>query len=329
MTPFPHYVTLSNGLKQPLFGLGTLANKNKDELKTTIETAIDAGYRCIDTAWYYGNESLIGEILEEVFKSGKVKREDIFITSKLPPHFYEPSMAEKTVLQQLKDLRTDFIDLYLLHSPCPVKLNADGTGAEMNGEKAVPDLIPHIETWTVLEKFYNAGKFHAIGVSNFSPKQIQSLYNAAEIKPHNLQVELHIYHRQRELVELCKKLNMSVTSYATLGSSAIKGVNGNNRTGVSVEYPEHGVLGHPLVVELSKKYKKTPGQILLRHLTQLEIAVIPKSSNPQRIRENIQVFDFELTSEELKRFDEIQEDFRLFVQPPWSEHPWYPFKEGN
>ncbi|KAI6172549.1 Aldo-ket-red domain-containing protein [Aphelenchoides besseyi] len=144
MTHFAHYVTLSNGLKQPLFGLGMLANK--DELKTNIKTAIDAGYRCIGTTWYYGNESLIGEILEEIYKSGKVKREDISITSKFPPHFSEPSLIEKTVLQQLKDLRTDYIDLYLLHSLCPVKAS---TEAEMNGKQAVLDLTSHIQTWTV------------------------------------------------------------------------------------------------------------------------------------------------------------------------------------
>lgn len=156
---------------------------------------------------------------------------------------------------------------------------------------------------------------------------------------------MHIYHRQRELVDLCRTLNISVTSFATLGSPAIKGLQGNNRAGISVDYPAHGVLGHPLVLELSQKYTKTPGQvkhcwehtnylfvffqILLRHLVQLEISTIPKSSNPQRIRENIDIFNFKLTDEEMRRFDEIQEDFRLFVFPPSAKHPWYPFKEGN
>ncbi|KAI6232911.1 Aldo-ket-red domain-containing protein [Aphelenchoides fujianensis] len=325
MTPFPHYVTMSNGLRQPLAGLGTLANKDLDELRRTLNTAIDAGVRYIDTAWYYGNEAQIGEVLEEIFKSGKVKREDIFITTKLPPHRYQPAEAEK---DQLKDLRTDYVDLYLMHSPCTIKMNPDGTAAKDGEEMSL----------------YKAGKIHSLGISNFSAKQTQALYDQAEIKPHNIQatsfqffhnpllelkVELHIYHRQRELVALCKKLDITVTSYASLGSPAIKGVGGNNRNGVSVEYPEHGVLGHPLAVELAKKYGKTPGQILLRHLTQLGISVIPKSSNEERIRQNIDIFDFELTPEELKRFDDIQEDFRLFVQAPWKNHPWYPFKEGN
>jgi len=325
---FPHYVTLSNGVKQPLAGLGTLFNKDREELKNTLQVALEAGYRYIDTAWYYGNESTIGELLKEIFKKGQYKREDIFITTKLPPHRFEPAEAEKTFNQQLKDLRTDYIDLYLLHSPCTTTMNEDGT-AKMDGEQTVPDLIPHIDTWRVLEKLYKEKKARSIGISNFSPKQTQALYDQAEIKPHNTQVELHIYHRQRELVDLCKKLRISVTSFATLGSPGIKGVNGNNRAGISVDYPEHGVLGHPLAVELGKKYNKTPGQILLRHLVQLEISVIPKSSNPQRIKENIDIFDFKLTADEMERFDEIQEDFRLFVFPPSENHPWYPFKEGN
>ncbi|KAI6183502.1 alcohol dehydrogenase [Aphelenchoides bicaudatus] len=327
MSSIPH-VTLSNGVKQPLIGLGTLMNKDRDELKQTIETALDAGYRYFDTAWYYGNESLIGEIFAEIFKKGPLKREDIFVTTKLPPHRYEPREAEKTFNQQLKDLQTDYVDLYLLHSPCTTEMNEDGS-AKMKGEENVPSFLPHIETWRVLEKLYKEGKAKSIGISNFSPKQTQALYDQAEIKPHNTQVELHIYHRQRELVELCKKLNISVTSFATLGSPAIKGVQGNNRVGISVDYPPHGVLGHPLVLELAQKYTKTPGQILLRHLVQLEISVIPKSSNPQRIRENIDILDFKLTADELKRFDDIQEDFRLFVFPPSQNHPWYPFKDGN
>uniref|UniRef100_A0A914C670 NADP-dependent oxidoreductase domain-containing protein n=1 Tax=Acrobeloides nanus TaxID=290746 RepID=A0A914C670_9BILA len=181
-----------------------------------------------------------------------------------------------------------------------------------------PALIPHIDTWRVLEKYYKLGKFKAIGISNFNQKQIQDLYDQAEIKPHNLQVECHILLPQKELFEFAKKLGISFTSYATMGSPGRPSKNPDEPNPTEV----------PLVVELAKKYNKTPSQILLRQMIQRGIAVIPKSTNPERLRQNSDIFDFELTQEDLTKFNEIKLHkwlFQSFWESFAKHHPYFPF----
>uniref|UniRef100_A0A914E1P0 NADP-dependent oxidoreductase domain-containing protein n=1 Tax=Acrobeloides nanus TaxID=290746 RepID=A0A914E1P0_9BILA len=179
---------MSNGLDFPLFGLGTWQSKDETELKGALEAAIDAGYRYIDTATGYQNEHIIGEFLEEKFNSGKLKRSDVFITSKLTPINHIPEKADKNIQESLKKLKTDYIDLYLIHGPWPFKNFAFGPG-----QQSEPDLVPHIDTWRVLEKYYKLGKLKSIGLSNFNQQQIQAVYDQAEIKPQNLQVDFFIF----------------------------------------------------------------------------------------------------------------------------------------
>ncbi|KAI6181189.1 Aldo-ket-red domain-containing protein [Aphelenchoides besseyi] len=270
-------VKLSNGVIQPLIGIGTWQSKDKKEVFDALKTAFDIGYRYIDTAFVsdlvcctfslfkaYGNEETIGEFLETYFKDGQLKREDVFLVTKLPFHYHKPDDAAALIQKQLKNLRTDYIDLYLIHNQCSVQKGPDGGFLKDHKGQNVFDNTPHIETWKVMEKFYKEKKLRAIGVSNFRCDQLQKLYDEAEIKPHNLQ-------------------------------------------------------------ELAKKYNKTPAQILLRHLIQQKISVIPKSSNPKRVEENFNIFDFEISDEDMKRFDtEINEDVRLFSFSFAKGHPLYP-----
>uniref|UniRef100_A0A1I7SHU7 Aldo_ket_red domain-containing protein n=3 Tax=Bursaphelenchus xylophilus TaxID=6326 RepID=A0A1I7SHU7_BURXY len=181
------------------------------------------------------------------------------------------------------------------------------------------DDVDLVDSWRVLEKYYNEGVFKAIGVSNFSARQLQYVYDNAEVKPMNLQVELHILFPQFKLVEFCNKLGVTVTSFSTLGNP------GRKATGFT--YIEGDCLNHPLTLELSEKYNKTPAQILLRHVIQRGIAVIPKSLNPQRIRENLDVFDFEISQDDQKRLMNIGVNTRLHVMDFVAHHPEYPFKE--
>ncbi|KAI1720524.1 aldo/keto reductase family domain-containing protein [Ditylenchus destructor] len=310
-------IALSNGVKLPLFGLGTWLANDASQLKVALRAALDAGYRYIDTAALYKNEDVIGEVLQEYYNAGKFKREDVFITTKLP--FYGHSHVDQFLKKSLENLKTDYIDLYLVHTPLPTKVKADLSQPEADAEgKFVPELVPLIDTWRAVEKQYKSGTVKAIGVSNFNEKQLQELYNQAEIKPQNLQVECHILFPQNELVALCKKLNISVTSYGTLGSPGSIAI----RAG-----PDGNLFSHPLVVELAKKHNKTPAQILLRQMVQRGISTIPKSTNPGRVKENIDVFDFKISDEYMKRFDEIKERLRLYPFGFARHHPWYPFEQ--
>ncbi|KAI6213101.1 hypothetical protein M3Y94_00110100 [Aphelenchoides besseyi] len=315
------HVEQSNGTKLPLFGLGTWLASDPEQLKSALRAALDAGYRYIDTAAAYGNEDVIGDVLQEYYDAGKLKREDIWITTKLPFYANDPSVAEELIQRSLKKLRTNYIDLYLVHLSMPMKPNSDHTGPEkdQNG-KFIPVEVPHIDTWRVLEKHYKAGTFKSIGVSNFNAKQLQELYDKAEVKPHNLQIEIHVLWPQNEMIELCKKLKISVTSYSTLGSP------GRGASPISKFIPGDA-MGNETVQELAKKYNKTPAQILLRHTIQQKISVIPKSTNPDRLKQNIDIFDFEISAEDQRKLDEIKERTRLLQFDFAMHHPFYPFKD--
>ncbi|CCD72269.1 NADP-dependent oxidoreductase domain-containing protein [Caenorhabditis elegans] len=311
-------IPLNTGAQLPLFGLGTWQVKDEAELTVALRAALDAGYRLIDTAHLYQNEHIIGKVLHEYISSGKLKREDIFVTSKLPFTAHAPEDVPKCVESQLKALQLEYIDLYLIHCPFPFK-HQEGSFAPLmeNGELAVTE-IAHIDTWRALEKLYKEGKLKALGVSNFSCNQLQALYDAAEVKPANQQVECHIYWPQQELRALCKKLGVTVTAYAPLGSPGRKAARPD---GV---WPEGDPLLEPIVKQLAAKYHKTAAQILIRHLTQHGISTIPKSVSPDRIVENISTFDFKLSDEDMHTLNSIETRTRLFIADFAVKHPFFP-----
>uniref|UniRef100_A0A0R3S7D4 Aldo_ket_red domain-containing protein n=1 Tax=Elaeophora elaphi TaxID=1147741 RepID=A0A0R3S7D4_9BILA len=329
-------VKLSTGADLPLFGLGTWLSDDPAALTTALKTALDAGYPLIDTAYFYRNEAVIGKVLQEYFTSGRLRREDIFITTKLPLMVHRPDEIEGLVKKQLEYLHVDYFDLYLIHCPCPCKHQPGDTPDNykllLEDGHIIPELIDHIDTWKALEKLYRMGilKVHfasalcrnvAIGLSNFNEKQMQYILDHATVKPHNLQVEAHIYWPQKELYEFCKKNNITMTSYATLGSPGRKVFNPD------FNWPTGEPMKDPLVLQLAEKYKKSPAQVLLRHMTQRGISTIPKSTNPDRILENFNIFDFKLTEEDIKQLDDIKTRVRLFIFNSIFDHPWYPFEE--
>uniref|UniRef100_A0A914PQS2 NADP-dependent oxidoreductase domain-containing protein n=1 Tax=Panagrolaimus davidi TaxID=227884 RepID=A0A914PQS2_9BILA len=322
------FVTMSNGVKMPIFGLGTWQARSykivksyqssKESVISSVKTAINDGYRLIDTAAAYFNEEAIGEALAETFKEGKIKREDIFITTKCPPTFLHPQKQEDAITSSLSKLKLDYVDLYLAHFPCAY-------GDELKPEKALHDCKPE-DIWKGLEKLYEKKLTRSIGISNFNVEQIHRISKSAKIPIHNHQVELHLYFQQDDLVEVCKKYGITVTAYAPLGSpgrTSYKLPNGFQPT-----WPEGPApLENPIVQHLAKKYSKTPAQILLRHLIQKGIAVIPKSTNAKRITENHQIFDFELDENEMKNLYNVAQQPRLFWQDFLIGHPEDPYKE--
>jgi alcohol dehydrogenase (NADP+) len=272
------FITLSNGVKMPIFGLGTWQS-SPGEVEKAVHIALDEGYRLIDTAAVYQNEAEIGKALTEYLAKGKLTRKDVFLTTKLWCTHLRKADTESQLREQLKKLQKSYVDLYLAHVP----------GA-YNHDMSVQDHSVKVEEiWQGLEDVYNKGLAKAIGVSNFSISQMERILKVAKVPIHNLQVELHVNFAQFELDEFCKQHNISLTAYAPLGSPGRSNFTLPNGTKQAWP-PGPEPLKDPLVVRLAEKYKKTPAQILLRHLIQRNIAVIPKSTNAKRIHENAQVF---------------------------------------
>ncbi|KAK5969337.1 Oxidoreductase [Trichostrongylus colubriformis] len=256
----------------------TVLKSKPEEVKDAVKAAVEAGYRLIDTAACYENEGAIGETIKELIQAGKVKREDLFITTKLWVTHLHPDDTEAGIRESLRLLQLDYVDLYLAHFP--TCFNHDMSA--QNHAVTVQDI------WRGLEGVYRKGLAKAIGVSNFSGEQIERVIKTASVPIHNCQVELFLYWPQHELHDVCKKHNISVTSYGSLGSPGR--VNFVLPTGAKLDWaPAPDPFEDENVKNLAKKYSKTPAQILLRYVMDRNIAVIPKSVKQSRIVENFQV----------------------------------------
>lgn len=268
---------LNNGVKIPCLGYGTYKAAN-NESADIIAMAIEAGYRFFDTASFYETESFLAEAIA---RSG-LKREEFFITSKV----WKSEMGYEQTLhafsRTLNNLSTDYLDLYLIHWP-RYELKTD-TWKQVC-----------IDTWKALEKLYKDGKVKAIGLSNFLPHHIDLILENCEIKPMVNQLEFHPGYTQEAAVNYCKQHNILVQAWSPLGRMR--------------------VMNHPLIIELSKKYNVSPARICLRYALQKGINSIPKSSSMERMKDNQNIFNFEITLEDMHRLDTLP-------QTGWSgEHP--------
>jgi alcohol dehydrogenase (NADP+) len=289
---------LSNGIEMPIIGLGT-SDASSTSLISAVKTAIKCGYRLIDTAAAYNNEKEIGEALSQSFSEGSLKnREEIFIVTKCPCPFLHPKKQESAIKESLQKLQLDNVDLYLAHNPCA----------------SDPEEVTVEEIWKGLENLYEKKLTRSIGLSNFNIQQMEKILKISKIPIHCIQIELNLYFQQKEMIEFCKKHGISVMAYAPIGSPKQQ------------KSDRQMLLNDPLVLELSKKYSKTPAQILLRHLIQCEFAVIPKSVNETRIGENFDIFDFELSGEEMKELENVPQKERTFWLKFLIGHSEDPFK---
>lgn len=254
---------LSNGVKIPCVGFGTWQIANGETAVSAVKEALRVGYRHIDTAAGYGNEESVGIAVKE---SG-IPRKEIFITSKLQNshHGYEATM--QAFEETLKNLDMDYVDLYLIHWPNPIKFRDCWEEANAG-------------TWRAFEELYEAGKIRAIGISNFRPHHIEALLKTAKIAPMVNQIRLCPGETQPETSEYCRAHNILLEAYSPLG------------TGKVFDVPE--------MQQLAEKYGKTIAQICLRWSLQMGYLPLPKSTTPSRIRENTQIFDFELSEEDVK-----------------------------
>jgi len=265
-------ITLNDGVKMPQLGLGVF-KVSDEEVKTAVEKALEAGYRAFDTAAYYCNEESLGEML----RNSGIPREELFITSKVwnGDQGYEKTI--KAFEQSLANLGMDYIDLYLVHWPCP-------------------DFDLYIETFKALEQMQKEGKVKSIGVSNFHIKHLERLMKECDVKPVLNQVECHPYLQQKELKEFCKKHDIHVEAWAPLmqGGEALE-----DRT----------------IKSIADAHGKTAAQIIIRWHVQEGTIVIPKSVTPARIKENINVFDFELSADEMEQIAQLDRNQRKGKDP--------------
>ena len=262
------YVILNNGIKMPIIGLGTWTFTN-EEAEEAVYIAIKNGYRLIDTAQYYGDEIGVGKGVRKAIEEGIVKREDIFVTSKI----YASTDHNKAIEKSLNNLDLDYIDLLLIHQP----------GFDDKG------------LYQTMEKYYKEGKLKAIGISNYYTKEaIDEVLSYAEIVPAVIQNENHIYYQNNELQEYVKQYGIIIESWYPFGGRGHTSENFNNE----------------VIKELAEKYNKTSAQIILRWQLQAGYIASPGSRNPDHIKENISIFDFELSDEDMKKIYNINENRR-------------------
>nr|CAD7415312.1 unnamed protein product [Timema poppensis] len=218
----------------------------------------------------------------------------------LPPVGNRPEGVSKYLGRSLKSLGLDYVDLYLVHVPYGFKeKDEELTPTAEDGSVLLDNDTDHAAIWKAMEEEVTKGRTKAIGLSNFNEKQIERVLKGAVLPPVNLQVELHIYFQQRPLVEFCKNHDITVCAYSPLGSRGTAGLLS------SKELPD--LMDNPVVKEIAERLSRTPAQVLLRHTVQRGIAVIPKSTNKERIRQNFKVLDFTLSDEDVSKLDALDQ----------------------
>uniref|UniRef100_A0A1Y1N6N7 NADP-dependent oxidoreductase domain-containing protein n=1 Tax=Photinus pyralis TaxID=7054 RepID=A0A1Y1N6N7_PHOPY len=309
----PQTVKLNNGLEIPIFGLGTWKS-NPGEVTQAVEDAIDAGYRHIDCAFIYQNEKEIGVALAKKFKEGKIKREDIFVTSKLWNAFHSPHLVEGALRQSLQNLGLDYLDLYLIHWPIGFKEGGELFPIDADGKMQFSN-VDYVDTWRAMEKLVQQGLVKSIGLSNFNKRQIEDILKVATIPPAMNQIECHPYLNQKKLIEFCKSKGIAITAYSPLGSP--------DRPWAKPEEPK--LLDDEKLKEVAKKYGKTTAQVLIKYQIQRGIVTIPKSANKVRIQENFNIFDFELSADDMAYIDTFDCNGRICPMTSSLGHHQHPF----
>jgi len=297
------------GQNMPMLGLGTWKSP-PEEVKKAIYFAIQTGYRHIDCAFVYKNEKEIGQALRQSFNDFKLKRSDIWITSKLWNTCHRPEHVKSACEITLRDLGLDYLDLYLIHWPIAFQYHPTDTHPKDDSGKIKLDYVPLADTWKAMEELVKLRLVKSIGVSNFLEEHIKEVQKVAKIKPAVNQIEVHPYLPQKKLLQFCKENNIHITAYSPLATAS-------NKT------ETESILENKVVVNIADKRKKTAAQIILRWGIQRGTSVIPKSITPARIKENFEVFDFELTNEEMKKLDTLDKGLK-FVTPVWFKDQFEP-----
>lgn len=306
---------LNSGYSIPQLGFGTW-RAGRDEIRQAVLDAVDVGYRHLDCAQIYGNEREIGEAIEEVLDSGKVTRNELFITSKIWNTFHSYEKALQSIDERLTFLRIDYLDLCLIHWPMGY-YEGDGCIPLDDDGKIMFSDEDYMETWRAMEDAVAAGKIRSIGLSNFSIAQMERVLEEGRIKPAVLQVESHPYFPQTELQRWCKERGIVFTGYSTLA---------NNKHEFRVD-GQPNLLVEPILIEIGKAHGRTAAQVALRWALQRGQSIIPKSVNRSRIEENFNVLDFHLTNLEMAKIKQLDINWRMLPLDRDADHPYWPFRD--
>lgn len=270
---FEKKITLSADAAIPVLGLGTWQMPNGDLTYQAVKEALEVGYRHIDTAQGYQNEESVGRAI----KDSLLPREDVFVTTKLESHIKTYQGAHEAFNQSLKHLDMDYVDLFIIHAPWP--------WSDMGSDHKKGN----IEAWKAMEEIYQSGRAKAIGVSNFSPEDIQNLLDHTTIKPMANQISLFVGNPQNETLDYCQKKDIKIIAYSPL----------------AIGY----ALKDPFIINVAAKYKVTPAQLLIRYTIDKGAATLPKTTRKDRMIENAQV-DFQISIEDFKALDAYENDPR-------------------
>jgi len=265
---------LNNGQPIPQLGFGVFLVRPQDTAEA-VTTALEVGYRHIDTAEMYGNEKEVGDAIA----TSGIDRGEVFVTSKLNNGSHRPEDARRAFDETLKALGFDYIDLFLIHWPLPMKYDGD-----------------YVSTWQALEEFYRDGRARSIGVSNFHPHLLRRLHTAGEITPAVNQIEVNPYLTQQQVREFCAEHQIAIEAWSPLARG-------------------RDLLRDPVVVSIAEAAGKTPAQVVLRWHIQRGDIIFPKSVTPARIRENIDIFDFELSGQDHEAITSLNRNQRTGPDP--------------
>ena len=288
-------------------GFGTYLLKG-DALRSALDYALFLGYRLIDTAYYYGNEADIGQVLRDRMKAGKLKRKDVYITTKIAKTHLRRAATTRCLQKSLQDLGTSYADSVLIHSPWAMVDTGSNTDMKFDVD------VHFTETWTALQALFQDGSARSIGLSNFTVKQLERILGCAGPPPSHLQLECHAYLAQNKLKSFCDMNRIAMTAYAPLGAPALP---------VAKSEQEKSLLSDPCVLEISKRLNKSPAQVLLKFLLQRGMVVIPKSGNRNRVKENFESINWKLSDKDFATLQRLDCGIRYYKFSNRKGHPEY------
>jgi len=301
---------VSDGGQFPSIGLGTWKIPD-DVLPTLIPEAVSLGYRHFDCACDYGNEPAVGKGIANALEAGTVSREDLWITSKLWNTYHHPDHVRAACERSLQDLGLDELDLYLIHFPVTLAFvpfeERYPPGWFFDPEAENPSMkhvdVPYADTWGAMEELVDAGLVKRIGVCNLGTAMLRDLKSYARIQPSVLQVEMHPYLTQQNLLRFCQEQDIAVTAFSPFGASSY--------VPLSMADANESLFDDADIQSIAAKYGKTVGQIALRWAVQRGTVAIPKTQTVSHLQENIEIYDFGLSEEDMLTIDQMNRDRRF------------------